>query len=108
MAKKQQGSSNVALGDGEKVLVANRVHERSPSFFSVYVNDAQLQSTLWDFRLVVGSVEQSPDISDPTLRVQQLGEIKMSPQLAQRLSAILLAQLQGYQEIYGRIPTLPD
>lgn len=82
-----------------------RDNTKAPNYFSVYMNDAQLQSSLWDFRLIIGNVVQLPSDSNPKMEVEQLGEIRMSPQLARRLTFLLMRQLQVYEQNFGRIPS---
>src|SRR5690242_11723065 len=74
---------------------------RSPQFFSVYANDVQLQTTPWDMRFTLGEVI---DEENGILGVNQLGELRMSPQLAKRLAAIMAEQLKAYEMRFGEIP----
>lgn len=105
MAKRTR--TNAAKKGGEAVeseATVSRTNTKAPNYFSVYMNDAQLQSSLWDFRLIIGNVVQLPSDSNPKMEVEQLGEIRMSPQLAQRLTSLLLRQLQVYEQNFGQIP----
>jgi hypothetical protein len=87
---------------------ANRAVTPSPNFFSVYANDAQLQSTPWDVRLIFGVIAGFPTEETQTVEITQLGEIRLSPQLAKKLTMVLIQQLKAYEERFGQIPLPPD
>jgi hypothetical protein len=80
----------------------------SPDFFSVYVNDIQVQTTPWDIRLMLGEIGGIPSEGNPIIRVKQLGEVRMSPQLAKRVMTIITEQLRTYEERFGEIPAQQD
>src|SRR4051794_12195133 len=80
---------------------------RSPGFVSIYANDVQIQTSPWDMRLVFGEIGDFLSTANvPTVNIRQLGELRISPQLAKRLTAIILQQLQAYEETIGQIPVV--
>ncbi|MBK5295326.1 MAG: DUF3467 domain-containing protein [Acidobacteriia bacterium] len=80
--------------------------ERSHDFFSVYANELQLQTTPWDLRLVFGEVSSAIDLTN-TLVSKQLGEVRVSPQLAKRIVMIMVEHLRDYESKFGPIPAIP-
>lgn len=86
----------------------NRVTVSSDQFVSLYVNDTQVQVTPWDFRFIVGVIDGVPTPNEPTIRIKQTGEIRMSPSHAKKVAQVLLAQLANYEEKIGPIPTPED
>lgn len=80
---------------------------KAADFFSVYVNDVQIMSTFWDMRLTVGQiVDLAPRGGEPrAMKVEQVGEIRISPQLAKRLAVILESQVANYEQNFGPIPS---
>jgi hypothetical protein len=78
---------------------------KSPNFFSVYANDIQVQTSPWDIRFVLGEMgDVSPDPA--TVNVRQVGELRISPQLAKHLAMIILGQLREYERRFGEIPAI--
>jgi hypothetical protein len=95
----------------EKTIVranANRRHTQSPSFFSIYANDVQVQTTPWDLRLIFGEITNVPTSKDPIVDIMQLGELRLSPQLAKKMTEVLLDQLSTYEANVGEIPLPKD
>ncbi len=81
-----------------------RETSKSAEFVSLYANDVQVQTTPWDMRLLLGEISDPPSPESPTLKIQQLGELRISPQLAKRLTLIMLDQIKVYEESFGEIP----
>ena len=92
--------------DKAETPALTRVVRRSPTFVSLYANDVQVQTSVWDVRLLLGeiSIEEDKKVAN----VYQTGEVRMSPQLAKRLIAIIVQQLKGYEEKLGPIPIPKD
>jgi hypothetical protein len=86
----------------------NRQVEESPTFASLYANDTQLQITAWDVRMIFGVIVDSPTTERQTVLVRTLGEVRMSPQHAKKVSMILTQQLKRYEENIGPIALPPD
>lgn len=86
----------------------NRAVERSPSFASLYANDLQVQVTPWDVRLILGEIASVPTSEDQTVLIREVGELRLSPQLAKRLTLILIEQLRHYEDRFGQIPIPKD
>ncbi len=84
---------------------ADRVVSRSPTFVSLYTNDVQVMTSPWDLRMILG--ELGDPVFPTSVQVLQLGEIRMSPQIAKKLTMILIDQLRKYEQFYGVIPS-PD
>jgi hypothetical protein len=77
---------------------------KSQTFASLYANDVQVQMSPWDMRLVFGEVVEQATRETLTIGVLQVGELRISPQLAKQLTAIMCEQLNIYEEQFGPIP----
>jgi hypothetical protein len=86
----------------------NREVEPSAEFASIYANDAQLQVTAWDIRLIFGVISNIPTPEAPTVLVRQVGEVRLSLPLAKRLAMILTAQIERYEQNIGPIAIPKD
>ncbi|MBZ5634156.1 MAG: DUF3467 domain-containing protein [Acidobacteriia bacterium] len=85
-----------------------RDRTKSPNFISLYVNDIELQTSTWDLRLKLGEISDvSIEGEVQVTQVNELAEVRMSPQLAKRLTIILIEQLRGYETAFGQIPGPP-
>lgn len=105
--KTKQASTRVSPPDAAKALAMaiSRKASRSPNFFSVYTNDIQVQSSSWDVRLILGESGDTDLSGDlPVSNINEICEVRMSPQLAKRLTLILGQQLRIYEEAFGEIP----
>src|SRR5258708_30237463 len=80
-----------------------RIVEKLPYFKSMCVNDIQVQTTPWDVRLILGRIDDVTEDEVPILKVVQLGEMHMSPQMAKQLLMILADQLAGYEGRFGPV-----
>jgi Protein of unknown function (DUF3467) len=84
---------------------------KSPDFVSIYANDVRVQTGPWDMLLILSEISHTtPGTPDeaPVLTIKQLGELRISPQLAKKLTAIMIEQLNGYEERFGAIPGPKD
>ena len=100
-------------GDGKEpteIVRANVNREalKSDQFVSIYANDTQFQVSPWDVRLVFGVIDELPTKERPTILVQTLAEVRMSPQHAKKVTMVLLEQLKAYEENVGPIPLPTD
>ncbi|MFN8641878.1 MAG: DUF3467 domain-containing protein [Candidatus Binatia bacterium] len=108
MAKRQKHDEGNA--DAKTGLVRANVQRepiQSEEFVSLYVNDTQVQVSPWDIRFIFGLIDDPPSSERPTVRIKMLGEVRMSPQHAKRVAAILQQQIKLYEDSVGAIP-LPD
>jgi hypothetical protein len=80
----------------------------SEQFVSLYVNDTQVQMSPWDFRLMFGVIEGVPSPEDPTIRVKQIGEVRMSPAHTKRIAQVLMKQIASYEEKIGHIALVEE
>jgi hypothetical protein len=117
MAKKQQqrlgrgGAPSLPAPAPEASIVranVNRLHEKSPDYFSVYANDVQLQTTPWDVRLILGVITTLPTEETSEITVMQIGDLRMSPQLAKKMTILIFQQLKVYEARFGEIPVTQD
>lgn len=99
MAKRHQSR---LLGEGKNVV--KREVTKAAGFVSIYTNDIQVQTSPWDMRLLLGEISRFPTHEDAVLGINLLGEVRLSPQCARRFVAIMLEQLNGYEERFGKIP----
>lgn len=117
MAKKRSSKeptvaalSESAAPNLERVIRANinRRMVSSESFVSLYTNDSQVQITPWDFRLIFGLIANMPTAEDPSVLVNIIADVRMSPQHAKRLAMVLVQQVQNYEQNVGPIPQPAD
>lgn len=85
----------------------NRVVTTASTFGSYYANDTQVQTTPWDVRFIFGQITEIEPEQNRAV-VQQVAEVRMSPQHAKKLVAILQQQLQSYEARIGAIPLPPE
>lgn len=79
------------------------------NFESYYTNDIQLQTTPWDVRIVIGRIaDLGLNEADSSATIHRLAEIHMSPQMAKKLTLLLINQLRTYEERMGEIPQPKD
>ena len=67
----------------------------------------QIQMTPWDFRLIFGQISSLATEEDPSLLIRQIGDVRLSPQLAKRVAMILIGQIRHYEKTIGHI-ALPE
>src|SRR5271157_5183875 len=84
-----------------------RENVKSPEFVSIYANDVQVQMSPWDMRLVLGELGDLRTADRQIVTIRQLAELRISPQLAKRLTTIMIVQLKIYEERFGHIPEPP-
>jgi len=59
--------------------------------------------------MVLGEMgEARVEDGNPVAKVTELLEVRMSPQLAKRLTLILIQQLKRYENNFGPIPSVKD
>jgi hypothetical protein len=73
---------------------------------SLYANDTQLQVSPWDFRFMFGVIAGLPSPDRMSIQVQQVGEVRMSPQHAKKVAQVLIQQIQLYEKTFGLIPNI--
>ena len=81
-----------------------REETRSPAFFSAYTNDVQVQTSPWDMRMIFGEIATPATTQVHRVVINQLGEVRMSPQLAKTVAMIMVKQLRVYESRFGPIP----
>ncbi len=96
----------MSIENAEYVAVGKqleRPHEqrRATGHIEVYANNAQITATYFDFQVVFGEILEA---SKEKLVTEDSVTIKMSPQLAKRLSEILQTHIGKYETMYGAIP----
>jgi hypothetical protein len=101
---------NIGTQHEPKVVRANvnRRVEVSEGYVTLYANDAQIQMTPWDFRIILGQISGVPTEEDPGLLVRQIGDVRMSPQLTKKIVMILIGQLRHYEATIGPIAMPTD
>jgi hypothetical protein len=72
----------------------------SENFVRLYANSAQVEVTLWDFRVVFGDTRK---IDDGKLLVENSAVITMSPQHAKVFAALLSKNVLDYEKQVGEI-----
>ena len=86
----------------------NRTVVRAEPYALLYANDVQIQTTPWDVRLVLGRIVELSTKEQPNATISQVGEIHLSPQLAKRVTMLLMQQLATYEKRMGEIPQPTD
>jgi hypothetical protein len=115
MAKRRQvtevtpTAASVVDSPKHVVITPRREVTKSTEFVSIYTNDVQIQTSSWDLRFIFAeSGPLSAEEPATTISVKQLGEVRMSPQLAKRMAVILIEQLTVYEDQFGQIPGPKD
>jgi Protein of unknown function (DUF3467) len=78
---------------------------RSPTFASIYSNNARLGITPWDISMSFSVVEENEAYKVPVLVTQ--GIVRMSPQHFKAFAAAVAAALTQYEEKFGEIRLPP-
>ncbi|MDO8794865.1 MAG: DUF3467 domain-containing protein, partial [Vicinamibacterales bacterium] len=68
-----------------------------------YVNNTAVETTVWDIRLKLAETIEV-DAERRITRVRELASVRMSPQHAKVVVAILLRHLENYETNFGKIP----
>ncbi len=105
MARKTH--AKVTSATPEPAAEVKRENIRSPEFVSIYANDIQVQTSPWDMRFILGEITTPATAGEPVVTIRQLGELRISPQLAKRLTMIMVDQLGVYEKRFGQIPEPP-
>ena len=114
MAKRKSGAEKASESEASienlPMVRGNVAREvvNAPTFVSLYANDAQIQTTPWDVRLIFGQLTTAATADSPKSLITLNGEVRMSPQLAKRVTMILMMQLQSYEKQFGPIPQPPQ
>ena len=101
-ARPKTSAASVVPSQQELTRPLTREVVRSPEFVSIYSNDVQVWTSPWDLRLILGELSDQP--TPGTVIVNQLAELRMSPQLAKKLTMIMIQQLKAYEADFGEIP----
>src|SRR5712691_9755447 len=72
---------------------------RSENFVRVYANSAQIETTLWDFKLIFGEIAKSGD----KMVIDESVAIVMSPQHAKAFVGVLANNLREYEKRVAEI-----
>ena len=72
---------------------------------SIYVNNATVSVTNWDFTFAFGELLGTDDQKKPLTRL--LASVRMSPQHAKALSSILSENISKYEDNFGEIRWQP-
>lgn len=68
----------------------------------------QLFVSQWDMRIILGELgDPEGTLDSPRLNIKQIGEVRMSVQIAKRLAIMLMENLQIYETTFGPIPLDP-
>ncbi len=70
-----------------------------------YANSVQVRTSLWDFFLLFGTIQQStPEV----VNIRQFQGIYLSPQQTKALSNLLQQNIQQYEATFGAISLQPQ
>ena len=70
-----------------------------------YANSVQVRTSLWDFFLLFGTIQQS---SAELVNIRQFQGIYLSPQQTKALSNLLQQNIQQYEATFGTISLQPQ
>ena len=73
---------------------------KAPEYRENYANSVQVRTSLWDFFLLFGTIQQN---SAEVVNVRQFQGIYLSPQQTKALSNLLLQNVQQYEATFGAI-----
>jgi hypothetical protein len=74
---------------------------RAANHIDIYANNAQITGNYFDFQVAFGEILEA---SLEKLVTEDLVTVKMSPQLAKRLSELLISHIEKYEAMFGAIP----
>ncbi len=72
---------------------------RSERFVVLYANNAEIETSVWDFRLTFGELRKAGS----KLVAEQSATIIMSPQHAKALAGVLASNVREYEKKVGEI-----
>jgi|SRR5579864_482048 len=101
MARKTSTVDRLSAPEASPPPTPHRRVARGDGFVSIYTNDIQVQTSPWDMRLVLSELGDSDDVS---VNVKQLAEIRLSIEIAKRLTLMLAEQLNLFEATFGQIP----
>ena len=90
---------NSVEGSAE-IVQREEVRAPSPSHVDVWINDAQISHTPWDFRIRLGTIREA---SASRLVVDESVTIRTSPQFIKPLIAALQSSLKQYEDHFGAL-----
>jgi hypothetical protein len=89
----------------KKVLHGDEIeHSESADFMKVYANSAQVQTSVWDVRLIFGEME----VTQGRATVENSLMVIMSPQHAKALASALSNNIISYEQKIGEIKLPAD
>lgn len=103
----RKAHAKVTSAAPENVATVKRANIKSPGFVSIYANDIQVQTSPWDMRFILGEIAQAATKEEPIVTINQLAELRISPQLAKTLTGIMIEQINAYEERFGQLPAPP-
>ena len=105
MPKRSMVKEQEKQGAEEAIVRANveRAVTLSPTFGSYYANDTQIQTSPWDLRLIFGQIMEV-DPKKGRAVIMAMADVRMSPQHAKRMLAVLQGQIEQYEKLFGPIP----
>jgi Protein of unknown function (DUF3467) len=78
--------------------------DKAPDYREGYANSVQLRVNLWDFFLMFGNLDQTPQES---VRIHNFQGIYISPQQAKALLNVLQQNVSQYESAFGEIRLEP-
>jgi flagellar protein FlaG len=79
--------------------------ENTAEYRENYANSVQVRTSLWDFFLLFGTIQQT---SAEVVNVRQFQGIYLSPQQTKALSNLLQQNIQQYEATFGAISLQPQ
>ena len=78
---------------------------KTDSYRENYANSVQVKMSVWDFQLVFGTMQQP---SADAVELENFQGVYLSPQQAKALFNILGANLQQYEQTFGKLSLEPQ
>ncbi|MFC6647499.1 DUF3467 domain-containing protein [Granulicella cerasi] len=88
-------SQTITQPDNTRIVL-----DKTPDYRDSYANSVQVRLSIWDFRLIFGTLDQT---AADEVNIENFQGIYLSPQQAKALHSILGQNIQQYEQSFGEI-----
>ncbi|MDE1162108.1 MAG: DUF3467 domain-containing protein [Acidobacteriaceae bacterium] len=92
-------SQTITQPDNTRIVL-----DKTPDYRDSYANSVQVRLSVWDFRLIFGTLEQT---AADQVNIENFQGIYLSPQQAKALQSILGQNIAQYEQNFGEISLDP-
>lgn len=78
----------------------NVIHIEADEFKDVYANSFNLETSLYDFKLLFGIIKRA---DDKEVEIEQQVAVRMSPQHTKSVLRVLADNVKNYEDKFGKI-----